>query len=68
MDTKHQTYQIFGRRIYDQPLQYIDKLSVTDSNTLEQNALQRVGETGWVELIALPESAIIQVIPQEGKL
>ena len=62
-ETKPQTYHIYGRKTYPQPLEYVDKLSIDAENTLEQATRQHT-EDGWVELVAIPETAIIQVISE----
>lgn len=51
-------YQIFGRTAYALPLEYVQSVEVADANELQMPE----GEN-WVELIAFPKSAAIQVIP-----
>lgn len=48
-----QTYQLYGRKSYEEPLAYV--------RTVKE--LRDVDRTGWVELVAVPEAAVIQVIP-----
>ena len=48
-----QTYQLYGRKSYEEPLAYVGAVK----------ELRGVDRTGWVELVAVPEAAVIQVIP-----
>jgi len=62
-------YRIYGRKEYPQPLEQVGRLAVEDSQALRQKAFQELGADGWVELVAVPESAVIPVISgrKEGK-
>ena len=50
-------YQLFGRKSYEEPLAYVK--TVTE--------VPHVDEKEWVELVAVPETAVIRVIPWEEK-
>ena len=64
---KPENYQIYGRLKYTTPLEYVRTLTLTDPGSLEQAAAQLPGQHDWVELVALPEKAIIRVIPWENE-
>jgi hypothetical protein len=49
-------YHIYGRTQYPQPLEFVQ--------TVDQDTLVVPEGKEWVELIAFPETAIIQVIPR----
>lgn len=63
--TEKQTYHVFGRKSYPESLQYVQQLTLSDTETLKEEALQGTGDDDWVELIAFPETAVIRVIPQD---
>ncbi len=52
-------FQIFGRTEYETPLTFIKEITVQKSVTDE--ALAAVGNEAWVELIAMPTSALLHV-------
>ena len=52
-EREEQRYQLYGRKSYEAPLAYV--------RTVRE--LQDVDRTGWVELVAVPETAVIRVIP-----
>ncbi len=56
------TYRIYGRKEYTQPLEQVGRLVVEQSEALRDKALQELGAVAWVELVALPERAVIPVI------
>ena len=61
-------YLIFGRRAYQQPLEllgttHIEDVLPDDRASLIERARQQYGADGWIEMIAIPRSAAIRVIP-----
>jgi hypothetical protein len=66
-------YLIFARREYQRPLEWIGLLQddgrrADGKQTVESvqgQALQRFGDAGWIEMVAVPERALIRVIPLE---
>jgi hypothetical protein len=52
-----QTYQLYGRKRYEEPLAYVQTVA----------ELPQANETEWVELVAVPETAVVHVIPWETK-
>lgn len=58
-EPKKETYTLFGRKDYAAPLEQIDIISVSG---LEALAIPERDE--WVELVAIPETAMIKVIPR----
>jgi len=61
--TKEEQYDVYGRKAYQEPLQYVKSVSTADVDGL---AADGPGEEGWIELIAFPASAAVHVIPWEG--
>jgi hypothetical protein len=59
-EQKMREYHIYGRKSYAQPLAYVQTRS---AQTI--NALPAPEGDDWVELVAFPASAVIQVIPRE---
>lgn len=57
--TREEQYDLYGRKEYADPLQYVRSVAVS-----ELDGLAVEGE-GWVELIAFPASAAVHVIPWE---
>ena len=52
-------YQLFGRTSYPQPLAYVASVRVPQGEKPKPPEGQE-----WVELVAIPQSAIITVIPR----
>jgi hypothetical protein len=67
------TYLIFARKAYQQPLEWIGQLMVEDGATptdaetaeLARRAQEQFGSEGWVEMVAIPASAVVRVIPMD---
>ena len=57
-----QTYHVFGRKSYPQPLTFVGQVEAVDAARLNEAAMQLAGENGWVELVAIPASSITPVI------
>ena len=60
--TPPQTYHVYGRKSYPQPLTLIGQLQADTSIDLKDAALKLAGKNDWVELIAIPEASITPVI------
>jgi hypothetical protein len=56
-------YHIYGRKVYERPLTFIQTLTIAQS--LQQEVVQAMGRDGWVELVAIPSHALIHVIGQK---
>ena len=61
-------YLVFGRRAYQQPLELLGTTRVEaappdDRASLVAQARKQYGSDGWIEMIAIPRSADIRVIP-----
>lgn len=65
-DIQLQTFYIYGRKAYPQPLGYIDQIEVGDPDRLKEIVFERVGRNGWVELVAFSARAAVHVIPREA--
>lgn len=52
-------YHIYGRKSYPQPLEFVESVAVAEGEDIPVPE----GE-GWVEVVAFPETAVIQVIPR----
>jgi hypothetical protein len=67
------TYLIFARKAYQQPLEWIGQLLVESGATpaeaetaeLAGRARKQFGSEGWVEMVAIPASAVVRVIPMD---
>ena len=57
------TYHVYGRKSYPQPLEFVERVAVTEG----ENVPMPAGED-WVEVIAFPETAVIQVIPRPEEI
>lgn len=67
-------YLIFARREYQSPLEWIGRLQGEEVNggqgdqaaeLVQRLALQRFGDAEWIEMVAVPERALVRVIPLE---
>jgi len=61
-------YLIFARKAYQEPLELLGQLRVegeaeADQNRLVEQARGQFGSEDLIEMIAVPQSAIAQVIP-----
>ncbi len=62
MNQTPQTYHLYGRKAYPQPLTFIGRLEIEEATSLKDAALQLAGGNGWIEMIAIPEPSIMPVI------
>jgi hypothetical protein len=60
------TYQIYGRKAYATPLTFVGALAIQPEAELHAEALKKFGAEGWVELIALPTTDLLMIIPRTG--
>ena len=67
MKDKRTTYQIYGRKAYETPLTLVGKVTLDSEQALNQVVLAEVGAAGWVELVAMPDEALIYLVEEEGK-
>jgi len=65
--TELEIFYIYGRKSYPQPLGFVDQIEVGDPGRLKEIVFERVGRTGWVELVAFSASAAVRVIPREAE-
>jgi hypothetical protein len=61
-------YLIFARKMYNQPLELLGPVRMEDKTEanetrLAKQAHEQFGKEVWIEMIAIPQSAIAQVIP-----
>jgi hypothetical protein len=61
-------YLVFARKTYQQPLALLGPLRVeaeaeAGQTGLVERARGQFGQEDWIEMIAIPQSAITQVIP-----
>jgi hypothetical protein len=61
-------YLIFARQTYQQPLELLGPMSFVgeppgEQPRLVEQACQQFGKEGWIEMIAIPQTAVIHVIP-----
>lgn len=60
-------YLIFARREYQQPLEWIGTVALdgqAPEAELDRRARERFGDE-WLEMVAVPQPAALQVIPME---
>ncbi len=60
MSKKKNTYHIYGRTAYAQPLAFVTAVTV---DAAEKPTIPEGSQ--WLEVIAFPETAVIQVIPRQ---
>lgn len=67
-------YLIFARREYQRPLEWIGRLpddgedghqDVQAFEAVQRQARERFGSDEWIEMVAVPERALVRVIPLE---
>lgn len=67
-------YLIFARREYQRPLEWIGRLQDDGTgggngdqpaNWVQRQALESFGDAEWIEMVAVPERALVRVIPLE---
>lgn len=61
-------YLIFARQAYQQPLELLGEMRLEgeqsqDKSRLIELARGQFGLEGWIEMIAIPQTAAIRVIP-----
>jgi hypothetical protein len=61
-------YLVFARKLYQQPLELLGVLRADDERAedgtrLVEQVRAQFGEADWIEMIAIPQPAITQVIP-----
>ena len=61
-------YLIFARKAYERPLELLGQVRVdgeppNNKPRLVEQARQQFGLEGWIEMIAIPQTAAIRVIP-----
>ncbi len=61
-------YLVFGRKAYEQPLELLGQVRVEgeapeETSRLVEQARRQFGVEGWIEMIAIPHSAAVRVIP-----
>ncbi|MFQ5628698.1 MAG: hypothetical protein ACE5I1_08055 [bacterium] len=60
------TYHIFGRKDYQEPLSFIAEIEEKESADLKRSVFDSTGGKDWIELIAIPGN-VIQHLVREGK-
>jgi hypothetical protein len=67
-------YLIFARREYQRPLEWIGQLQDEgagggqddqSAESVQRQVLERYGDAEWIEMLAVPERALVRVIPLE---
>ncbi len=59
------TFYIYGRRKYTEPLEEVRALHVAAGQDPQSLAMQSLNTEEWLELIAFPAQAVIQVLTEE---
>jgi len=60
-------FQIYGRTSYEQPLTFVTEIVITQppepvEGQVEEEALAAAANDEWIELIAIPNDDLLQVI------
>ena len=60
-------YLIFARKEYQKPLECLGRLALREgqNDELGRFARERFGAAEWIEMIAIPETAVLRVIPMD---
>jgi hypothetical protein len=67
-------YLIFARREYQRPLEWIGRLQDEgagggqdddSAESVQRQVLEHYGDAEWIEMLAVPEGALVRVIPLE---
>ena len=56
-----QTYHIFGRKAYAEPLTFVQQFQVETEQDLDQAVDALKQDPDWVELVAIAESNMVEV-------
>lgn len=64
MEKRRKVIHVYGRKKYESPLAFVKKLE--GNEIVKSEILKRVGEEGWVELVAIPAEAFIPVTRKES--
>lgn len=59
------TFYIYGRRKYNEPLEEVLALQVAAGQDPKSLAMQSLNTEEWLELIAFPAQVVIQVLLEE---
>ena len=63
------TYLIFARKEYQQPLELIGDINfdgMPSESELDKRARSQFNGNGWLEMVAVPVTSVINVIPTEA--
>lgn len=56
------TYLVFARKVYEEPLEELGTVSAADAETARQAALKIYPDDDWLEMIAIPKHHVVPVI------
>ncbi len=59
MSDNDNTYMIFARKAYDEPLTEIGTVSVDSADRVEAVALATYPDENWLEMVVIPLTAIV---------
>jgi hypothetical protein len=64
MKDEQTQFYIYGRTSYEKPLTFVTEMTV--QTAVQEEALAELGTEEWIELIAIPPSALIHVIGEKA--
>ena len=64
---KEPVYEVFARKMREEPLRHIGWINATDDDLARVYAWKTYDEQNWSEMCVIPRSAIIPVDPQESQ-
>ena len=56
------SFVVFGRKDYQQPLEELGSVSAANSSQAGQAALEAYPDDDWLEMIAVPQQVVVPVI------
>lgn len=62
-----ENYHLYGRKTYSEPLHYVDEIQIEHPEDISAIAFTNIEKADWLELVAFPSKAAIQVIPRQGR-
>ena len=56
-------FHIYGRKEYPRPLTFVQTIEAETEQEVQQKLKKLTQDTQWIEMVAIPEEAIIPLIP-----
>ncbi len=62
-----QKFVIFGRKVFDQPLEKIASIKAPGAVEAKTEALNQFSEKEWLEMISIPRSEMLHIVESGRK-